>query len=165
MKNDLTEEYLRQEVTVTLPLSALLRIAEPQPLQQDVELSTVSLGRSAIETPAIGAAYEGGVYAGVSIENEQPVALVLLPGEAEEVTWQQAKDWAAASGGGLPSRIDQLVLFKNLKAEFKEAVYWSGEEFAGGAEYAWFQFFSDGYQLSWHKGFRSRARAVRRVPI
>ena len=164
MKNDLAS-YLAQEVTLTLPLSAVLRLAE-----EPVNVSLTAIEQPAL--PAIGAEFEGGVYAGLSIENERPVALVLLPNQAESVTWQQAKDWAAAMAGGkgkpgglLPSRFDQLVLFKNLKHEFKEDWYWSGEELAGNAEYAWGQFFSLGTQHGWHKSLKGRARAVRRVPI
>jgi hypothetical protein len=65
----------------------------------------------------------------------------------------------------LPSRIDQLVLFQNLKGKFEAKLYWSGTPYAGDESYAWFQGFYYGLQSSYRKGFKLRARAVRRVAI
>ncbi len=115
--------------------------------------------------PAIGAEWEGGIYAGISIENNAPVHLVLLPGEAESVTWKKALAWAEKQSGVLPSRIDQLVLWQNLKREFKEEWYWSGEQHSGDSDDAWLQGFADGHQGWGHEDGSSRARAVRRLPI
>ena len=115
--------------------------------------------------PAIGEAYEGGIYAGLTLHNGAPHKLVLLPGEAEDVDWKKALAWATKQGGELPSRIDQLVLLQNLKREFKDAWYWSGESYAGDDAYAWGQGFSYGTQGNLHKDYETRARAVRRLPI
>jgi hypothetical protein len=158
MKNDLRAEHLSQEVTVVLPLGVLLRITEqvPQP--------TAAAPGAFANLPSIGAAYQGGIYAGLSVENERPVALVLLQGD-ESLAWHDAAPWAEKQGGVLPSRIDQLVLFKNLKGEFKEAWYWSGEQFAGYEDSAWFQGFGFGGQYDGRKGDHYRVRAVRRLPI
>lgn len=158
MKRDLTEEQLRQEVTVALPLSVVLRITdESKPM---VRTAAASAG----ELPAIGADYEGGKFAGVTLDGDQLALLVLLAGDFNG-TWAEAKDWADKEGGVLPSRHDQLVLFKNLKAEFKGEWYWSSEQHAGGADYAWGQGFSDGGQYCNDVSYRIRARAVRRIPI
>lgn len=158
MKNDLRPEHLSQEVTVCLPLGVVLRITEQAP--QAATAAPIAFAN----LPSIGAEYEGGIFAGLSIENEQPVALVLLPGD-ESLTWSDAVAWAEKQGGALPSRIDQLVLFKNLKGEFQEAWYWSGEQFAGNSGYAWGQDFGYGLQGITRKGGSCRARAVRRLPI
>ncbi len=158
MRNDLRPEHLSQEVTVTLPLAAVLRITGEAP----VAAAPASTAPSKL--PAIGSEYEGGIYAGISLDGERPVALVLLPGD-ESLTWNAALEWAEKQGGALPSRIDQLVLFKNVKSEFKEAWYWSGEQYAGDSGYAWYQYFSYGNQSYVHKGSHGRARAVRRLPI
>lgn len=160
MKNELRPEHLSQEVTVVLPLGVLLRInaREPQPCAAAVAPAGFA------NLPAIGTEYHGGVYAGLSLENEHPVALVLLPGD-ESLTWSDALAWAEKQGGALPSRIDQLVLFKNLKSEFQEAWYWSGEQSAGSSDYAWCQDFYDGDQGYDRKVTHCRARAVRRLPI
>lgn len=156
MRRDLTEDQLQQEVTVALPLGVLLRISdEPKP--------AVALATAASGLPAIGAEYEGGIFAGVTLDGDQLAALVLLPGDFNG-TWAEAKDWADKEDGVLPSRIDQLVLFKNMKAGFKDAYYWSSEQHAGAA-FAWYQTFSDGHQGWGYVSSRYRARAVRRIPI
>lgn len=158
MKNDLRPEHLNQEVTVVLPLSVVLRIAdEPKPAAPIAQGVARAL-------PAIGDDYEGGKFAGVSLDGEQLVMLVLLPVEAEKVNHDQALEWAEKQSGVLPSRHDQLVLFKNLKSEFKDAYYWSGD-LAADAGYAWDQGFSNGDQYWLAVGGRGRARAVRRIPI
>jgi len=87
--------------------------------------------------------------------------LILLPGEAESVTWAQALEWAEQHGGELPSRREQSLLFTNLQGEFEAAWYWSGEE-AETSGWAWFQHFSLGYQNLNLQITQLRARAVRR---
>ena len=123
--------------------------------------------------PAIGTAWasfdqtrgaHSGIYAGLSLENERPVALVLLPEEIE-ANWKDATAWADEQDGDLPSRIDQRVLFKNLKSEFKTEAYWSCEPYAGAESYAWYQYFGYGRQDFNPKHDELRARAVRRVAI
>ncbi|WP_175837053.1 DUF1566 domain-containing protein [Burkholderia anthina] len=87
--------------------------------------------------------------------------LILLPGEAEDVTWDQAREWAEQHGGELPSRREQSLLFTNLQGEFESAWYWSGEE-AETSGWAWYQHFFTGGQYDYHQGSQLRARAVRR---
>ena len=55
---------------------------------------------------AIGAAFEGGVYAGIirGVAGLPDMHLVLLPGRAEDVTWDQSVAFAADAGGELPTR-------------------------------------------------------------
>ncbi len=112
----------------------------------------------------IGAEWNGGLYAGLTLVDNDPAELVLLPEEFKG-KWDDAVKWAEQKGGVLPSRIDQLVLLKNLKAEFKPEWYWSGEQHASGASGAWLQDFVDGYQYGVHKDYEGRARAVRRLKI
>jgi len=118
-----------------------------------------------LNLPKIGAAWRGGIYAGLSLENERPVGLVLLPGDLDDAPWEDAVSWAGKQGGVLPSRIDQLVLLHNLKDEFKPNWYWSGTPNAGDESYAWYQYFNTGFQYYHHKDDKLRARAVRRVAI
>jgi hypothetical protein len=87
--------------------------------------------------------------------------LILLPGEAEDVTWDQAREWAEQQGGELPSRREQSLLFTNLQGEFESAWYWSGVE-AETSGWAWFQYFVTGSQTSDLQILKLRARAVRR---
>ena len=89
--------------------------------------------------------------------------VILLPGDNDDASWQHQKEWAASIGAELPTRLEQALLWQNCRNEFKKDWYWSGEEFASDAGYAWCQGFYDGYQISDRQGFRLRARAVRRL--
>lgn len=88
--------------------------------------------------------------------------VILLPGEKDETNWQDATEWAASIGGQLPDRVESALLYSCMKDEFKEAAYWTCETHTGNAEWAWYQHFHRGTQLSYCKGTELRARAVRR---
>lgn len=126
--------------------------------------TAVPLTAARADLPAIGAEYQGGIYAGLTIHDNQPAALILLPGD-EKMTWSDGVAWAEKKGSALPSRFDQLVLFKNLKKEFQDAWYWSGEQYASGSGCAWGQGFPYGYQFNYHESVTYRVRAVRRSVI
>jgi hypothetical protein len=58
------------------------------------------------------------------------------------------------------------VLFENgEKLGFAKEYYWTSDPYASDPSYAWVQFFSNGNQYCYHTSNKSRARAVRRVPI
>ena len=114
--------------------------------------------------PAIGEAALGGIYAGLTIQDNTAHALILLPGEFSG-NWKDALAWADKQGGVLPSRFDALTIFKNLKGEFKPEYYWTSEPYASHESYAWMQGFRNGNQHWDLKDGRYRARAVRRLAI
>jgi hypothetical protein len=91
--------------------------------------------------------------------------LILLPGEAVEIGWAAAGDWATKAGGDLPTRREQSLLFANLKEQFQPRWYWSAEQYSAYTGYAWIQSFDNGNQGSNHKSYAGRARAVRRLII
>jgi hypothetical protein len=107
------------------------------------------------------------VYAGILLgQNGAPDHhLILLPGDAEGLTWTKAKEFAKKAGGELPTRREQSLLFANLKEEFKGTWYWSGEQYASDASYAWYQGFGYGNQCYTHIYRQCRARSVRRLII
>jgi hypothetical protein len=109
----------------------------------------------------------GEYYAGITCDdNGMPSHhLILLPGEAEGVNWLEAIEWATKSGGELPTRPEQALLYANLKGQFQEEWYWSGEQHAIDSDCAWIQGFSGGNQYNYHESRKGRARAVRRLPI
>lgn len=116
-----------------------------------------------ITLPALG---KDEINVGLIMEKGAPNHwLILLPGDADGVTWAQAQEFAKKAGGELPTRREQSLLFANNKTDFKERFYWSAEQHAGDDECAWSQYFSLGYQTYGHKGYSYRARAVRRAPI
>jgi hypothetical protein len=143
--------YLKQQIDLTRPLSVGLAA------------SIERIGES--REPNFGEAWQGGLYAGLTLHDNDPYRLVLLPGDMDDAPWEEAKTWAKAQGGELPSRVDGLVLFKNLRSEFKREAYWTGEPTADVAGYAWRQHFYDGYQDGWRQSHELRARAVRRVSL
>jgi hypothetical protein len=89
--------------------------------------------------------------------------IILLPGEAESVNWEDAKEWAATIGGELPNRIESTLLFARMKDEFKADWYWTCEQYGSGS--AWMQYFGSGYQGYDDRGYSCRARAVRRFVL
>ena len=139
-------------------MERLNRIGVPTEITQPVHTSAPA------DLPAIGAAYQGGLYAGLTLVDNVPHALVLLPGDCE-AGWKFAAEWAQQNGGELPSRFDGLVLFKNLKSEFKEEAHWLNERHASASGSAWYQHFNNGYQFTYHTDSTLRARAVRRFPL
>jgi|SRR5450830_1223853 len=110
----------------------------------------------------------GELYAGILLgkDGAPDQHIFLLPGEAESIKWQAAKEWAESVGGDLPTRREQSLLFANLKEAFQPRWYWSGEQHAATSDYAWSQLFSNGSQGNdYGTSYEGRARAVRRLAI
>lgn len=117
---------------------------------------------------AVGdAVMAGGVYMGIVRGDDGPDYRLFDLGEAENrMPWEEAKKWAAALGGSLPTRREQAVMFGNRgKDQYKAEWYWSNEQCAGTEGYAWVQVFDDGSQDYGRKSGDCHARAVRREPI
>ena len=116
--------------------------------------------------PALGADFEGGTFAGVTTTKEGiHCAVVLLPGTAEDLTWEAAKAWATEQGGELPTRPVAALLFANVQPALSPEWHWTADEYVGNASYAWSCDFSDGYQGSYHKSAEGAAVAVRLIPL
>ncbi len=105
-------------------------------------------------------------YAGLVLDADGLAShhLILLPGEAEAMSWHDAIAWAQHAGGELPTRAEQALLYANLKSEFKPRWYWSSQSYDDDSSCAWLQTFNDGTQDIIVKSFQARARAVRRFP-
>lgn len=114
---------------------------------------------------AIGAAFGGGLYAGVirGVDGGPDQYLVLLGGDVGDVSWDSAGAWAESVGGSLPTRAEQRLLMANLPEQFQPNWYWSGEP--AGPSTAWVQTFLGGYQDYDDRSYEGRAHAVRRLPI
>src|SRR4051812_18107135 len=109
---------------------------------------------------------EGESYAGLILgkEGAPDYHLILLPGDAADVSWPTAREWATSLGGDLPTRRDLALLFANMREQFERAWYWSSEHHETRAQLVWGQNFASGIQTVYGRPFRGRARAVRRVP-
>jgi hypothetical protein len=109
---------------------------------------------------------EGERYAGIILgkDGEASYHLILLPGDAGSLTWEEAKEWAGENMGDLPTRREQSLLYANLQEQFQNEWYWSCEE-SPEEGYAWSQRFSDGIHYHGRTYYHLRARAVRRLPL
>jgi len=114
--------------------------------------------------PTIGGSWHGGLYAGLTVHDNDPTELILLPGEFSG-NWTDAGAWAKDQGGVLPSRVDALILWQNLPGEFRKEAYWTATQHAAYPDCAWYQGFSYGYQYDYTIYGKLRARAVRRLTI
>ncbi|MBW7901234.1 MAG: DUF1566 domain-containing protein [Rhodocyclaceae bacterium] len=110
---------------------------------------------------------EGEKFVGVviSADGSRRHYLILLPGEQANIKWQQAMDWAQSIGGELPDRVESALLFATMKDEFEPEWYWTREQLASDAGFAWLQTFYRGDQRDGRKSVEGRARAVRRLVI
>ncbi len=108
---------------------------------------------------------EGEKYAGILLgkDGEPDRHIILLPGAAESVNFDDAKKFAESIGGELPTRRMQSLLYANLKEKFQPTWYWSGEQRGSGS--AWSQFFDDGSQSWGYTSGKCRAVAVRSIVI
>ena len=108
------------------------------------------------------------IYAGIArgLNGEPDYRLLLLDAKPDrDLTWTDAVSWAEEHGALLPTRKEQALLYANLGEEFNATWYWSGEQYAGNGDAAWFQYFGNGGQDSLHKLNKLRVRAVRRLPV
>lgn len=114
--------------------------------------------------PTIGAALAGGTFAGLTtLPNGTHHAVVLLPGKGDDLTWQQAGEWAAEQGGALPTRPVAALLFANAKAQLQPEWHWTADEHS--ASYAWYCYFFNGTQNDDLKSSEGSAVAVRLIPL
>ncbi len=105
---------------------------------------------------------DGEHYAGLILgkDGQPDHHVVLLNGEAEQVSWAAALAWAASNGGQLPSRRELALLYANLREHFQRVWYWSSEPQEPRAQLVWGQNFT-----MYGRPFRGRARAIRRLLI
>ena len=151
---------------------------DPQPIPQvggttangEAPAAPDRADRYSLATPTrIGEAWQGGIYAGISRgEDGEPDAhLVLLRNlHIDDLTWQQAVDWAAGLGDGarLPTRFQSALLYANLRDQLDtDRWHWTGTQYSDDG--AWSQGFNNGFQYYYGKKSQARARAVRRFPL
>ncbi|MES2017218.1 MAG: DUF1566 domain-containing protein [Pseudomonadota bacterium] len=110
---------------------------------------------------------DGEHYAGLILgkDGQPDHHVVLLAGEAEEVSWAAALAWAITNGGQLPTRRELSLLYANQREQFERVWYWSSEPQEPRAQLVWGQNFNSGIQTMYGRPFRGRARAIRRLLI
>jgi hypothetical protein len=147
----ITLEAIEAKQTELADLIAKFK-AQPLPLQFPVTITQPHL-------------HDGETYVGTIItpDGSRRHHLILLPGTAASVTWQQAMDFADKKGGVLPDRVESALLYATCKDQFEPEHYWTREPHSDS--YAWCQFFGIGSQSNSNLNNELRARAVRRLPI
>lgn len=119
-----------------------------------------------MQEPRIKTLMPGEIYIGsIGDKNGDVHHVILLPGDAENLKWQDAIAWANSIGGDLPTRVEQAMLWANHKDQLKEDWYWSNETHHIDSGFSWCQHFRTGLQLNYHEFYELKARAVRRLPI
>lgn len=117
---------------------------------------------NALSRPALK---KGEVYVGAIINAAgKGHHVILLEGDVQK-NHADAMAWAKEQGGDLPDRVEQALLFRDHRDEFKRDWYWSNTPYERDSGCAWYQGFDYGYQSASTVSYASRARAVRRVPI
>ena len=114
--------------------------------------------------PPLGQTLEGGIFAGLTTRKDGThCAVALLPGRKEDITWQDAKAWAADLGGELPTRPVAALLYANCKPHLEPTWHWTTDE--EGASFAWGCDFYDGHQYDDRKSYEGSVVAVRLIPL
>ena len=116
------------------------------------------------DLPSIGTCIDDGNFVGViTTKNGAHVAVILLPEQAKNVTWDIAVKWAEANGAQLPTRPMAALIFCNTQDRPQSGWHWTSEE--DDASYAWCCDFSNGNQYNYHKSYEGSAVAVRLIQI
>lgn len=114
--------------------------------------------------------HEGEVYAGLILGKDggADYHLIILPGEAKNVSWQYAIEWSKSYGGDLPTLLELRLEYVNACEHFKKGTYdyyWSNEQLPSHRNFAMCFSFKVGHQSDNFKDGKCNVRAVRRVPI
>lgn len=109
-------------------------------------------------------------YRGLVLDEQGEAShhLILVAVSDKGMTHGAALEWAKKLGADLAERNEGALLYANNAdgaVDKERGPYWLKPQYAGTAEYAWYQYFSNGYQTIWHKSLKLRAVAGRRVPI
>ena len=116
---------------------------------------TTPIKLRSITVPEVGEYWpgQGGIFAGMmrGRDGTKSYALILGPMLPESNFDAATKKAAKAKVDGHkdfrpPYRNEQSLLFANLKDHFKSRWYWSCERRAVDEDYAWCQWFDDGFQ-------------------
>jgi len=128
-----------------------------------------------ISVPPLGCVWpgQGGIFTGIARggHDGQPDHLVITGPKINAMPWDDAMKKAAAieveghKDFSLPFRREQALQYANIPEGFENEWYWSCEQRAADAAWAWVQYFDNGYQNYEPKDRYYRARAVRRILI
>jgi hypothetical protein len=105
-----------------------------------------------------------GFFAGLTTKADGThCSVFLIPGMADDLTWDEATEWAKSKGGELPSRTVAALLRSTTLPCLPMSWIWTSDE--GGGNFAWNCFLADGGQLKYTKSALLTAIAVKLVPL
>ena len=146
------------------------KLAEAQATLDQIKAVLVRQDEAAPVTvviPGVHIALQPGEhYAGPVLDSDGQVTHHLVQMSAQPsmaLTWQEAKRWANAVGGDLPTRQEQALLFANCRPHLKPSWHWSSEVYEGDASFAWGCYFDYGDQHYARQIGKGSAVAVRRL--
>jgi hypothetical protein len=159
-------------VTIEIPDAEIVRMA-----LERLSGSAYPVNLKGISVPRIGEIWvgQGGRYGGIARGVDGAPDHHVIMAEAiptDQLSFKAAIEWAGRleiEGHHdfiLPSiEIEMPILRANLREHFEEEAYWSGTQYAGNDDSAWYQIFYHGNQDYYLKSSELRVRAVRRLPI
>jgi len=156
----------RNGITIEVPDAQVVDLVLERLQAGEIDWRTTRLSET---TPKIGEPWpgQGGIYAGIMRGRDGNPDYHLIVGKATEpMPWGKAKDEVERHPEwSLPYRAEQALCYANVPELFEKEWYWSCEQHAGTAGYAWCQNFGNGNQYYNLKSNELRARAVRRLVI
>jgi hypothetical protein len=116
------------------------------------------------DLPKLGEHLDDGIFAGLTTKTDGThCAVVLLPGKGRDLNWSDAKAWATAQGGELPSRPVASLLFATAGDQLRPEWHWTADEIR--ASYAWLYHFGGGTQYEALNSYKGSAVAVRLIAL
>lgn len=116
------------------------------------------------DLPPIGTPLDNGTFAGITTQKDGThVAVVLLPTQAGEMSWDLAQEWAKAAGGVVPTRPVAAMLFSNCGTRLVQDWHWTSDKY--NKHCAWWCDFYDGEQKQASSDHSGECVAVRLIPI
>lgn len=116
------------------------------------------------DLPNLRTPLAGGTFAGITTTADgQHVAVVLLPVQAGEMSWDLAQKWAKAVGGVVPTRPVAAMLFSNCGTHLVQDWHWTSD--VHNKHYAWWCDFYDGEQKQVSRDESGECVAIRLIPI
>ena len=116
--------------------------------------------------PALGTPLDGGIFVGLVTQPDGThAAVALLPDRATRLNWQAATDWASGLNAQLPTRQMMAAIRANTQDRPQSGWHWTSESHEEDASFAWYCYFSGGYQSDGRKSYEGSAVAVRLIHI
>jgi len=113
--------------------------------------------------PKVGETWRGGIYAGITRNNEHLV-LQYPHASRRDMTFING-GMSIESGWRLPTRAEAALLYANLQEWFEDMWYWTSDEYPADNRCHWVQTFGYGRQADARDTDACRVCAVKTFPV